>query len=340
MGILFKESFKYKLLTLDELIINLDRLSRFKLPELCYNRVFYSVIQKNLIYPKLSQAEIEKTDFKLISNIVKTIWNLSVDKHCKGENINYSVNKALKLISDNAFINTPKDTKFFINTKLKISPILSHIDYNNSPYNLKFLIKINNTFKNSDMEIKDLDELRKKYSLKFPIKKLIIVEGITEEILLPVFASKLKHDFEKEGIYIIGSGGKSKSPSLYLQLKNRLKIPVNILFDSDAAEVYKILKNNLLKKDNALIIENGEFEDILSLNLIKRALNKEYLPATPLSVSDLTNESSMCENIRNFYRTRHLGEYKKSKVSKIFAKNIKYNTDLTDEIKKIITYIT
>ena len=47
-----------------------------------------------------------------------------------------------------------------------------------------------------------------------------------------------------------------------------------------------------------------------------------------------------CENIEEFYRTRHLGEYKKSRVSKLIANNIAYKTDITEEIKEIITFIS
>ena len=47
----------------------------------------------------------------------------------------------------------------------------------------------------------------------------------------------------------------------------------------------------------------------------------------------------MCENIELFYKSRHLGEYKKSKVAKILAENIKYDTDISDEIKNIIKMI-
>ena len=177
---------------------------------------------------------------------------------------------------------------------------------------------------------------RKKYNLKFPISKLIIVEGITEEILLPIFAKKLKHDFDNEGIYILGAGGKSKSPALYVKLKEKVKIPIVLLFDNDAIEICNILNKNLTKKDKIIIISQGEFEDILSLNLIKRSLNSEYEPVSKLLIDDLRIENKMCNNIELFYRTRHLGEFKKSKFSKIIAENIKYETDITEEIKNII----
>ena len=176
----------------------------------------------------------------------------------------------------------------------------------------------------------------KKHSLLFPIRKLLIVEGITEEILLPVFASKLKSDFNKNGIYILGAGGKSKSPNLYINLKDKLKIPVILLFDSDAKEICNILKQNIYPKDKILIIEKGEFEDILSVNLIKRALNNEYETVLPVIKKDLLLFPKMCSNLEYLYRTRQLGEFKKAKFAKIISQNIRYKTDITDEIKNLI----
>ncbi len=340
MSILFKEAVKYKLLSFEELVINLDRLSRFKLPEISYNRVFSSIILKHLISPVFSSQEIEKLSAEYISEIVRKIWNDSV-KNLTAEKIQYNClsEKSLKLLVNSTFKNTDKRTKTFINTKLIISPVLEKLDYSKSAQNLKLLIKINEIYKNKHLTKEKLFQLRNKYALKFPISKLIIVEGITEEILLPVFASKLHHDFNKEGIFVLGAGGKSKSPSVYVELKDKLKIPVSILFDSDAKEVYKSLDKILLKKDKAVIIQSGEFEDILSCSLIKRALNREYNPADPILAKDLHIHKSMCENIENFYKTRHLGEFKKSKLSKILAQNVKYSTDITNEIREIIMKI-
>ena len=73
-----KDFVKIKFLTLEELIINLDRLSRFKLPEDSFSRVFNSVILKNLIYPKYSQKEIENFNSEEISVLFQKIWNESV----------------------------------------------------------------------------------------------------------------------------------------------------------------------------------------------------------------------------------------------------------------------
>lgn len=335
MSLLCKSSIKYKYLTFDELVINLDRLSRFKNPEESFYRVFSEIITKCLITPKYSKNDLEELDAKYISKLVEEIWNSSVEKICKK---NVSANKLtlLKSLVNCTFKNLDDRTNTFISTKLNIIPILKKLDYDNSPINLRFLIKESELQEISSCE---LSNIREKYSLKFPIKKLLIVEGITEEILLPVFANKMGLDFDKNGIYILGAGGKSKSPALYMKLKEKLKVPVILLFDSDAKEINETLKKSLLKKDKTIIIENGEFEDILSTNLIKRALNNEYEPATPLIKEDLNTNNKMCDNIEYFYKSRHLGEFKKSKVAKIIAKNIKYDTDISEEIKKLIISI-
>ncbi|MBQ4122697.1 ATP-dependent endonuclease [bacterium] len=335
-----KDKFKYKLMSLDELVINLDRLTRFKLPEESYFRVFSSILYKNLITPKLSKNEIEKLPANTIGSCVQTIWNESVRKILKKEENNLEINKVIKLLLNFQFKNTDDETKRLINTKLSISPILNTIDYEKSPINLKFLIKANKTFsKKNPATIKKIEELREKNLLKFPITKLLIVEGITEEILLPVFAAKLHSNFEQKGIYILGAGGKSKSPDLYLKLKEKLKIPVLILFDNDAQEIYELLKQNLLKKDKTIIIKKGEFEDIISLNLLKRSINKEYINYDKILKKDLQIYNRMCQNIEYYYRTRKLGEFKKAKLAKLLAENVKYNTDITEEIKTIIKEI-
>lgn len=325
---------KYKYLTFDELVINLDRLSRFKNPEESFSRVFSEIIFKCLITPKYSKNEIENLDPKIIANIVQKIWNGSVEKNLKFKT--KITNNILKTHINNSFKNYDERTKIYISTKLNIEPILKKINYDSAPTNLKFLIKAINL---EEKNYKNFENIRQNFKLKFPVKKLLIVEGITEEILLPVFAKKLGLDFDEQGIFVLGAGGKSKSPSLYLKMKNMLKIPVILLFDYDAKEISELLSKSLLKKDKIILIKQGEFEDILSPNTIKRSLNTEYKPATPLQIEELRQNSKMCENIELFYKSRHLGEYKKSKVAKILAENIKYDTDISDEIKNIIKMI-
>lgn len=338
---LFNKDFKYKLLTFDELVINLDRLSRFKLPDLSFKRVFFDIINKCLISPKYSKNELESADFNLISHIVQKIWNDSVSKFsCQYPKAPDIALNTLRYLINYTFKNLNENTKILLNTDLLFSPVLKNINYDNAVYNLKFLIKADNEIKSIDnINLTNLKRIRNKYGLYYPLEKVLIVEGITEEILLPVFAEKINHNFSKEGIYILGAGGKSKSPALYLKLKEKLNLPLILLFDSDAFEICSNLNNILLKKDKYILIEKGEFEDILSPNLIKRTLNNQYQPASPLLIKDLKRYDKMCDNIEFFFKSRHLGEFKKSSFAKLLASNIKYHTDSSEDIKKILLSI-
>lgn len=327
------DKLKFKNLTKDELIISLDRLSRFKLPEISYKRVIFSIISKNLILPKYSKEELEKLSADYIVSIFQKIWNDSV-YFIYGKNFKPTTQKALQFLVKSTYKNLDEDTIKFINSKIIIEPILQELDFDKSPCNLKYLIKCNKA-----KSIDEINTIVQKYSLKFPIRKLLIVEGITEEILLPVFSKKLGFDFDAIGLFVLGAGGKSKSPSLYMELKDKLKIPVIFLFDKDAEEIAINLEKNILSKDKVIVINQGEFEDILSLNLIKRTLNNEYEPITKLTIDELKHSERMCDNIQEFYKIRHLGEFKKAKLSKLISENIKYSTDVSEDIKTLVMKI-
>lgn len=51
---------KVKPLTKEQLTISIDRLTRFKNPEVKYLRVFGELITNNLIQPKYKKSDIEK----------------------------------------------------------------------------------------------------------------------------------------------------------------------------------------------------------------------------------------------------------------------------------------
>ena len=76
--------------------------------------------------------------------------------------------------------------------------------------------------------------MRQLHDLKFPIEKVILVEGLTEETLLPAFARFLGYDFYKNGVQVIPAGGKNQVVKMYYKLSQELKIPIFLLLDKDA----------------------------------------------------------------------------------------------------------
>lgn len=66
----------------------------------------------------------------------------------------------------------------------------------------------------------------------FFAKKVVIVEGETEEYSLPIYADALEYNFDSNGISIISAGGKNELDRLF-RVFNEFAIPSYIIFDGD-----------------------------------------------------------------------------------------------------------
>lgn len=344
MKIIEDKKIAYKSIALDDFIISLDRLTRFKHPSEKYLRVFKDILQKYLITPKYTSKQIDLLPSDKIVELVEIIWNNSAKTLFFNSKNSILSSNILKKIDKLSFESFDSDLKNLMNAKLEISALLDKISSNKHlPLNLQLLIEYKNYLHTNkeehNNEVDILPELRSKFKLKYPISKLVLTEGITEEILLPKFAKKLNYDFDKHGVYVLGTGGKSKMPSLYLKLKKLVKIPIVMILDYDACEIYEFIKNNLAKKDTIILIKNGEFEDIVSKNLIKRSFNNHFYDIEAVEMKELSESDSMCENIHNIYKSRALGEFQKAHFAKILASNISYKTDISIEIQSIINEI-
>jgi len=170
-------------------------------------------------------------------------------------------------------------------------------------------------------------------------KILFLVEGITEEKILPVFAKTIGMNFEQEGIKLKSAGGKTHLLKYYADIRKLLKIPVFILLDADGVDIIDELQNILETKDNVYLIEQGEIEDILPHQLIVKSINNYYSNLTSISLSDLDKDEPMTKILYNLYREKGLGEFHKAKFAQILQENIKSPDDLSGEIKKILNLI-
>ncbi len=323
---------KFLYIKQEDLIIALDRLTRFKYPEITYYRVFSEILCKYLTYPRLSKTQIKELDVNSLKTIVEKIWNESASFYRPKIQQNKKLNKVLIDEIKNTY-NLSNDTQILVNSSLNFNAVLDFIPKNrNLPLNLKRLFFIKNNPEN-------LIKQRERYALGFPVEKVILCEGITEEILLPEFSKLAGYDFDREGIKLISAGGKNQVAKIYCELKDELKIPIFMLLDADASVTSDTIKNILRKQDCIYLIKHGEFEDIFSLNLIKRTINKRFKNICECTIADFKKEAPMTKILTEFYRLHELGDFQKSEFAKELAKNIKYKTDLTEEILEIITKI-
>lgn len=71
------KNLKIKPLTKEQLIISVDRLTRFKDTETKYLRVFKDIIINNLIEPKLKKQELDNMDYQELTELAESVINSS-----------------------------------------------------------------------------------------------------------------------------------------------------------------------------------------------------------------------------------------------------------------------
>lgn len=330
---------RFKKLSKDQIIISLDRLTRFKPTKEKYLRVFSDILVNNLIEPKYKRNDIEKLDFSLISKLVSVIINDSLSIYTSYNNLNKNINIFLQEYENSVFVNDVETQKLLNNdiNYLGVADLISE----DCPVNLKWLREIITILVNSDIESakKQSIELRQAKFLKYPLKKIILAEGITEEILLPAFSRYLGHDFYSEGIQIIAAGGKNQVVKMYYKLTQEVKLPIFVLLDKDAEENIRQIEPRLRDIDCIHLVSCGEFEDLLPKSLIVKTVNSHFENFLSINETDLNIDMPTAKILEEIFKTRGLHEFKKAEFAKLVREKITEESDISDEIKSIISEI-
>lgn len=325
-----EDKFKIKPLTKSQIIISLDRLTRFKFTEDKYLRVFKDIVISNLISPKFKKTQLDLMDYETLTKIVEDIFNFSLKALSVSFSGDFAINKKL-LEYEKSVFKLDKNVEKLINNKIDYKAVINLINDKGLSLNLKWLKSLS----------EDGNQInnRTNFGLKFPLEKIIIVEGITEEILLPKFARICGLDFDKVGIALISAGGKNQVVKLFYKFADTLKLPIFVLLDNDAKENFEEITPKLRPKDKVYIIESGEFEDILPLNLIKRTLNKHLKNFSSISLDDLRKNLPMTKILGEILKSSGM-EFKKAEFAALVGENILDSKDVSEEIKIIISEIS
>ncbi len=312
---------KYKPLTNQQIIISIDRLTRFKYTEDKYLRVFKDIIISNLINPIIKKSELDLMDYEEIKNIAETIFNSSLPQSDGDYTINFRLQE-----NENNIYKLSDDTQKLLKNKLNYKSALK-IQEINKPINLRWLKHLSENL--------SLTDIRKKYSTRFPLSKVILAEGITEEILLPKFGRLLGYNFDEEGIQVIGAGGKNQVVKTYYKLAEELKIPIFILLDNDANDNLNQIEPKLRQIDCVHLISSGEFEDLLPQNLILKTINYELQNFATITENEFNPELSAVANLVEIFRLKGLHEFKKADFAQKVEENLFDENDVSDEIRTI-----
>jgi len=323
-----EEKIKIKPLTKQQIIISLDRLTRFKPTEEKYLRVFKDIIISNLISPKFKRSRLDLTDYDELRELAENIFNFSLIDLNISLSGNYAINKKL-LEYEKSVFKFDKNVQKLLENKIDYFAALCLIDNVGvaiPPCNLRWLKSLS--------EGGDQRRNRANFRLKFPLEKIILAEGITEEILLPKFARLFGRDFDKDGIHLISAGGKNQVVKLFYKFADILKLPIFVLLDSDAKGNFEEIQPKLRPDDKVYVLKRGEFEDTLPLCLIKKTLNKHF-EFPPVSLSELRKNLPMTQILEEVFKQRGL-EFKKAEFAALLSKNILTSKDISPEIEEII----
>lgn len=131
----------------------------------------------------------------------------------------------------------------------------------------------------------DWTEISRESGRSRPVQVLVLVEGETEKLLLPIFAETMNIHFHALGVYVLPSGGKNQMLALYQKFRPILNVPIFVILDRDAAETAATLRPILRAEDVICELAEGEFEDMYEMDLILKTLNRVYDPYPRLTAS-------------------------------------------------------
>lgn len=297
---------KIKPLTKEQIIISVDRLTRFKEPEIKYLRVFKEIILSNLVEPKFKKSELDNMSYDKLRDYSVSVINFSLG----GESSDLSINKKISDYENSVF-KISENAQVLLDNRINYNKINEILPPHSSPLPWG--------------EVKNFSF----------IKKILLCEGITEEILLPKFAQILGVDFNKTGIHVVSAGGKNQVVKYFYHYAEILKIPIFVLLDNDAKENLEQIKPKLRDFDKIHLVKSGEFEDLLPNSLIEKTLKYETKNISITEISKINEYSSTVEFLTEYFRHRGLHEFKKSDFAQAVKENIKNINDVSDEIKEI-----
>jgi predicted ATP-dependent endonuclease of OLD family len=159
-------------------------------------------------------------------------------------------------------------------------------------------------------------------------KVVILVEGLTEQILLPCLARACGFDLKAMGAMIIPAGGAKKLARQYLRLKERINLPIFCLFDRDAQSWAAKVSSALRPCDHVHVLADGEIEDLMQLDFFVNQLNN-YLTADCLNdsnrlvaASDFSSAQRRTSILDQIWRQRQLGKFEKVKFAQFISSTL------------------
>lgn len=172
---------------------------------------------------------------------------------------------------------------------------------------------------------------------------IVIVEGPTEEVLLPRFGQVLGMNFQADAIMVVSAGGAKQVAKRYLLLRDLVAIPIVCILDRDAEEQAALIHDTVRDSDRLFVLQAGEIEDTFNSKSFARHLNR-YLESFPGSVQpvvegDVPTGISRKAILAKLWKARKLGAFDKIAFAESIAHNLDSAGDVPGEVAQILKFL-
>jgi hypothetical protein len=164
-----------------------------------------------------------------------------------------------------------------------------------------------------------------------PVRQMVLVEGETEKLLLPLHAMLLSHSFNTLGILLCPVGGKSNMMAYYQNYANGFMGNLYVLLDNDARDIVQALRQHQRPNDCISIIDAGEFEDLYHLAVVQTVINTVFQPypaVTPELLATIQvkyKTTGMVQLLKALWIELKLGSFDKILFARQYAETLQNN---------------
>ncbi len=171
---------------------------------------------------------------------------------------------------------------------------------------------------------------------------ILMVEGPTEVLLLPHFATLLKCDFPRQGTMVLSAGGSRQMARRYLNLRDVTSLSIALVIDADAGDQAALLEDSLRQCDLLKVWRQGEIEDTFAINVLVEQLNK-YLHAlgttTFVVPQDFPQGQSRTAVLDRLFRRRGFGNFDKIGFAESVVENLSHPEHVPPDVVAVIKSI-
>lgn len=143
---------------------------------------------------------------------------------------------------------------------------------------------------------------------------MLLVEGPTEAILMPWFASRMGIDLDASAVAVLAAGGANQVVRRFLELRDTVVLPVVAVLDADAGKHAATLADMMREKDRLHVLSGGEIEDVFTVDELVTLAN-EYLhelrSAQLVDRSELAETGRRTQVLNRLWKRRGLGDFDK-----------------------------